>query len=75
MADDYARMISESMATSNVVFEKYIADYTEMFAGIESNSWAMCTTTNSTYTDCPIPNNTEEFAVTSYNPTTLSQTV
>ena len=34
VANDYARMISESMATSNTVFEKYIAEYTEIFAGI-----------------------------------------
>ena len=68
-------MISDSMATSNTEFEKYIADYTEMFAGIKSNTWTMCSTANATYTDCPIPNDTDEFAVTSYNPSTLTQNV
>ena len=34
VADDYSYLLSKSMDTSNAVFEKHIADYTEKFAGI-----------------------------------------
>ncbi len=29
VADDYSLLLSKSMDKSNVVFEKYVADYTE----------------------------------------------
>lgn len=59
------------MDTNNAEFEKHIADYTEKFAGIKSNSWSMCSSVNATYTDCPIVPETSEFAVTSYNPAAI----
>ena len=59
------------MATNNELFEKHIADYTEKFAGIKSDSWAMCSSVNATYTDCPIVPDTSDFAVTSYNPAAI----
>jgi len=31
------------MDTSNRVFEKYVADFSADFAGVQSSSWAMCT--------------------------------
>lgn len=60
------------MNTSNVEFEKYVADYSEKNAGILSASWDMCSVNNSTYVDCPILPNTPEFAVTTYNPSTTN---
>lgn len=75
VSDDYAKMLSASIDTSNGQFTKQVADYTEKFAGLHSDKWAMCSTYNSTYTDCPIAQDTEEFAVTSYNPTTVQQGV
>lgn len=60
------------MDTNNPVFEKYVADYTEKFAGIKSDAWGMCSSVNATYTDCPIAPDTDEFVVTSYNPAALS---
>lgn len=63
------------MDKSNVVFEKYVADYTEKFTGIQSDDWAMCTVANSTYTACPISDGTEEFVVTSYNPAAVDAEV
>ena len=72
VADDYSFLLSKSMAQSNQVFEKSISDFTEKFAGIQSDDWALCTVTNSTYTDCPIAAGTDEFAVTSYNPAAVT---
>ena len=71
VADDYSYLLSNSMATNNAEFEKQIQDYTEKFAGIKSDSWGMCSSVNSTYTDCPIAPETSEFAVTSYNPAAI----
>ena len=59
------------MDTSNAVFESYIADYAEMNAGLTSDSWKMCSVRNSTYVDCPVVEDTKEFAITSYNPATV----
>ena len=50
-------------------------DYSEKYAGIVSNDWALCTVANATYTDCPIAPDTDEFVVTSYNPSTVTQSV
>ena len=72
VADNYAFLLSQSLQTSNVVFEKYVADYTEKFAGIESDSWGLCSVSNSTFAACPVEPKTEEFAVTSYNPAAIS---
>ena len=71
VADSYTEHLSEAMGTSNAEFEKQVGDYTEMFAGIKSDSWGMCSQTNSTYVDCPVEPKTKEFAVTSYNPSTI----
>lgn len=72
MADDYSFILTQAMDTNNPVFEKYVADYTEKFAGIKSDSWGTCSSVNATYTDCPIASDTNEFVVTSYNPAALS---
>ena len=68
VADDYSRLLSESMEKSNKIFSKYVSDYTEGFAGIKADDWSLCTVTNSTWADCPVPENTKEFAVTIFNP-------
>jgi len=59
------------MNTSNAVFESYVADYADQYAGLKSDAWSMCTVSNSTYVDCPVAEGTEEFAITSYNPATI----
>ena len=71
VADDYSYLLSKSMATSNEVFEGYVADYSEKFAGIQSDSWGLCSVNNGTYVDCPVPFDTQKFAVTSYNPSSV----
>ena len=59
------------METSNAVFSKYIADYSEKYAGVKSDDWSLCTVRNATYTACPVYEGLSEFAITSYNPSTL----
>ena len=68
VADDYSERLFESMEASNAVFAHYIADYTERYGGVKSESWSMCTVRNSTYHDCPVADGTDEFVITTYNP-------
>ena len=55
VADDYASHLDNSMAKSNEVFAKSVGDFSEKFAGIKADDWGLCTVTNSTYVDCPVP--------------------
>ena len=72
VADDYSHILYESMLTSNAEFVKNVADYSDKYAGIKSDSWAMCSQTNSTYVDCPVEPHTTDFFVTSYNPAAVA---
>lgn len=68
VADDYSHLLSKSMDTSNVVFEKYVADYTAAFSPMVGEEWKACTVNNSTWVDCPVANDTDTFAVSFFNP-------
>lgn len=71
VADDYSLLLANSMAQSNAVFEKYVGEDAARFAGLESADWGMCSQMNSTYTACPVHAGHNEFAVTSYNPSSV----
>mmetsp|Transcript_23978 Transcript_23978/g.29811 ORF Transcript_23978/g.29811 Transcript_23978/m.29811 type:complete len:156 (+) Transcript_23978:1223-1690(+) len=71
VADDYSMLLSNSMNTSNVVFESIVADYSDQFAGLQADDWSLCSVRNSTYTACSVELGTEEFVVTSYNPSAV----
>ena len=71
VADDYTKMLSKSIDTSNIQFTKMVGADTERFSGIKSDKWAMCSTATGTWVDCPIAADTAEFVVTSYNPSTV----
>ena len=58
------------MQTSNAQFENIIAHYADHHADLTA-SWNLCTVSNSTYTACNVEEGTEEFAVTSLNPSAL----
>ena len=54
VVQDYARRISKAVSESNVPYANIMAEKAAEDAGIQADSWAMCTATNTTYVDCPI---------------------
>ena len=71
MADDYSKRLSVGINNQNDLMDQYVFEFAERDGGIEANDWAQCLVTNSTYTACNVKEGTDEFAVTTYNPSTL----
>ena len=73
---DYARRISKAISESNVPYANIMAEKAAEDAGIQAESWAMCTATNTTYVDCPIKSSFEgQFIVAAQNPAAVTQSI
>lgn len=63
------------MATNNAQYYNMIEGFVKQSTGIEATDWKMCAVDNSTYVDCPIDWDEDTFILTSYNPSTVEQSI
>ena len=62
------------MGISNEQYSTLVQERVYRETGIQADTWAMCTATNATYTDCPItPDFDGDFVVAAHNPASVTQ--